>query len=87
MMCQQVNLNTWSTLQVINKVALITVTEENFFDKQQWAAVTHFAMMQYSFKKVLNLHPSHAKVTVGKELEQLHSQYAFNPQDTALLAT
>ena len=69
MMHQHVNLNTWATLQAVNKVALITVKEDNFLKEQQWAAVTQFAMTQYSFRKALKLYPGRAEVAVVKELE------------------
>ena len=71
--------------QTVNKVALIIVKEDDFLDKQQWAAVTHFAMMQYSFKKALKLYPGQAEAAVGKELKQLHSCNAFAPQHATKL--
>ena len=72
MMLQRMNLNTWSTLHAVNKVTFITVKEDDFLDEQQSAAVTHFTMTQYSFKKALKIYPS-----VGKELKQLHRRNAF----------
>ena len=85
MMYQRVNLVTCAILPAVNKVILMTVKEDGFFNKQQWAAVTHFTMTQYSFKKAPNLYPVHAEAKVGKDLEQLHSRDAFTPQDATKL--
>ena len=81
LMRRHVNLNTWATLHSVNKVALVTITDNNFLDEEQWATATHFSMTQYGFKKALRLYPGRAEATVGKELEQLHSRDAFAPQD------
>ena len=51
LMRRRVNLNTWVTLQSVNKVALLTITIDDFLDEQQWATITHFTMAQYGFKK------------------------------------
>ena len=57
MIRQRVNLNKLATLYAVNKVALIAVKEDDFINEQQWAAITHLAMIQYSFKKALGLYP------------------------------
>ena len=44
MIRQRVNLNTWETLHSVDKVALLTITNYNFLNEQQWATVTHFVM-------------------------------------------
>ena len=63
-MRQEVDLNTWATPQAVNKVALVTVKDNDFLNKQQWAIVTHFVMMQYSFKKALKLYRGRADVSM-----------------------
>ena len=55
-----VNLNTWETFQSVNNVALLTITDDDLLDGQQWATVTRFAMTQYGSKKALRLYPGRA---------------------------
>ena len=50
LMHQWVNLDTCATLQLVNKVPLVTVKENDFLDEQQWAAINHFSITQYSFR-------------------------------------
>ena len=34
LMCRQVNLDTWATLQSVNKIALLTITDDDYLDEQ-----------------------------------------------------
>ena len=81
MIWRQVNLDTWMTLQSVNKVALLTITNGKFLNEQQYATMTHFTMTQYGFKKALSLDTGQAEVAASKELKQLHSHDVFAPQD------
>ena len=73
LMRRRVNLNTWVTLQSVNKVALLTIMDKDCLKDQQWVTATHFTMTQDGFKKALYLYSGH--------VEKLHSRNAFAPQD------
>ena len=84
-MRHHVSLDIRATLKSVNKVALLTITDYDFLNEQQWDTATHFAMMQYGFKKTLSIYPDQAEAAVGKELEQLHSRNIFPSQDITQL--
>ena len=81
------NRNTWATLHAVDKVTLITVKKDDFLNIQQCAALTHFAMTQYSFKKPPRLYPGQVETAVGKDIEQLQIRDVFAPQDATKLMT
>ena len=75
------NLNTLATLQSINKVALLTITNNDFLDEQQWATVINFAMTQYGFKKFLHLYPGQAEVSQStKDLSNSTAETPLPPK-------
>lgn len=68
------------------KLALVTVQEtEDGLTENQWAAVVHYTMTQYSFKTALKKFPGRAEKAIGKELLQVHTRETFEPRHASKL--
>ena len=86
-MRRHVNLHTMATVQHTGRMALVTLDEDDpLMSPDQWAAVTHFCMTQYSFKAALRKFPGRTEKAVGKELLQLHNREVYRPLDASKLS-